>query len=161
MHRCLLLFRVSPSYISRIMKLVFKLRSENLPAIFLPIPIWENLIAAGKEFEKKWNFPNCFAIVDGKHVRIFCPGKTGLLYLNYKDFFSIVLLAFVDAIYNFMMVDIGSYGKEGDSGIIEKFNIESLPRNEEFYSPPRQLTEDVWGPYMITGMLLSNWECTR
>lgn len=144
-------FRISPSYISRIVKQVLKLCGENLPDVLMPTPKKEHLIAKAKEFEEKWNFPNCIAAVDGKHVRIFCPGKSGSQFFNYKDFFSVVLLAFVDANYKFFMVDIGSYGKEGDSGIIQKSNIGKLIKNEEFYPPLRQVQENLVLPYVIVG----------
>jgi hypothetical protein len=65
-------------------------------------------------------FPNCISAIDGKHIRIFCLSKTGSVFYNYKDFFSNVLLTFVDANYKLIVVDIGPFGKEGDSGILEK-----------------------------------------
>lgn len=144
-------FRISPSYISRIVKQVLKVCTERLPAIFMPTPLLPHLLAIAKEFEEKWNFPNCISAVDGKHVRIFCPGKSGSQFFNYKDFFSVVLLAFVDANYKFVMVDIGSYGKEGDSGIIEKSNLGKLIKNEQFYPPPRQVGENLVLPYVLVG----------
>jgi len=52
-----------------------------------------------------------------------CPKKTGSLFFNYKEYFSIVLLAFVDANCKFLIIDVGSYGKEGDSGIFNKTAI--------------------------------------
>jgi hypothetical protein len=72
-----------------------------------------------RNFANNGIFPTISA-VDGKHIRIFCPSKTGSLFYNYKDFFSTFLLAFVDINYKFIVVDIGSFGKEGDSGILEK-----------------------------------------
>jgi len=76
-----------------------------------------------EEFSYKWNFPNYISAIDGKHVRIRSPSKSGSLFHNYKDFYSIVLLAMVDANYKFIVVDIGSFGKEGDSGIFLKSNM--------------------------------------
>ncbi|KAF0687727.1 protein ANTAGONIST OF LIKE HETEROCHROMATIN PROTEIN 1-like, partial [Aphis craccivora] len=67
------------------------------------------------EFWTKWNFPNCILAIDGKHVRIRCPNNSGSLFFNHKDYFSTVLLAMVDANYKFVAIDVGSYGKEGDS----------------------------------------------
>lgn len=75
------------------------------------------------EFYNKWNFPNCVAGVDGKHIRIFCPKNSGSLFFNYKEHFSIVLLAMVDANCKFIFVDIGAYGKEGDSSIFSSSKI--------------------------------------
>jgi hypothetical protein len=37
---------------------------------------------------------------------------------NYKDFFSVALMAVADTNYRFVYVDIGSYGKDWDSTII-------------------------------------------
>lgn len=71
----------------------------------------------------KWNYPNCILAIDGKHVRVRSPSNTGSLFYNYKDYFSIVLLAIVDANYKFIAVDVGSFGREGDSGIFLKSNM--------------------------------------
>ena len=47
-------------------------------------------------FMKGWNFPHTYAAIDGKHVAIRKPPKSGTLYYNYKGFFSVILLAMVD-----------------------------------------------------------------
>ena len=51
-----------------------------------------------KAFEEKWQFPNCFATMDGKHLTSFHSIHSGSTYYNYKGFRSVVLLALVDAI---------------------------------------------------------------
>lgn len=48
------------------------------------------------------------------------------MFFSYKDYYSTVLLAIVDANYKFIAVDVGSYRKEGDSGILKKNTPTSL-----------------------------------
>lgn len=108
--------------------------------IFLPMPSLEELKIKSKDFEEKWQFPNCVGAIDGKHVlRISAPSLSGSLYFNYKLFFSIVLLAVVDANYKFTYIDVGSYGKEGDSGIFDKSNIGKLFISGKLFPPPKKL----------------------
>lgn len=90
--------------------------------------------------------------IDGKHVRVFCPKRSGSLYYNYKLFYSIVLLAVVDANYRFMYVDVGSYGKEGDSGILEKSEIGRCIASGNFFPRPRKLPHcDTVLPCVLVG----------
>lgn len=49
-------------------------------------------------FEGFWNAPHCIGAVDRKHGLIK-PPASGSYYFNYKNMFSIVLLAVVDADY--------------------------------------------------------------
>lgn len=88
--------------------------------IVLPQPIEGRLLMLSNKFMSQWNFPNCVGAIDGKHVRIKAPCNTGSLFFNYKEFYSMVLLAIVDADCKFIAVDIGSYGREGDAGIAFK-----------------------------------------
>lgn len=74
-------------------------------------------------FYENSNFPNCIGSIDGKHIRIKCPKKSGSMFFYYKQFFSIVLLAVADANYKFIMIDVGSYGKNSDGGVLSNSNI--------------------------------------
>jgi DDE superfamily endonuclease len=77
----------------------------------------EEWMAIADRFSSEWQFPNCIGALDGKHVHMFPPKNSGSLYYNYKEGFSIVLMALVDADYKFIGVDIGANGKCSDSGI--------------------------------------------
>ena len=49
-----------------------------------------------------------------------CPRKAGSAYFNYKNFYSIVLLAVCDAKYCFTFVDIGAYGSTNDASVLSE-----------------------------------------
>ncbi|XP_068219245.1 uncharacterized protein, partial [Palaemon carinicauda] len=72
-----------------------------------------------REFESRWNFPNCVGAVDGKHVCITPPPDCGSYFWNYKGYNSLVLLGVVNVNYEFTMADIRTNGRVSDGRVIE------------------------------------------
>lgn len=84
----------------------------------MPFPTTEDWRSIATDFLHRWNFPNCLVSIDGKHVVIRAPDILGSLFFNYMETYSVVLLAVVDAQYCFRVVDVGSYGRTSDGGVL-------------------------------------------
>lgn len=110
-------YRVHHSTIGRIVEKCLGSIIAHFLEKAMPTPTSESFKRVIDDFFAKWNFPNCSGAIDGKHVKIKCPLNSGSAYFNYKDFYSMVLLAIVDANYKYIAIDVGSYGREGDAGI--------------------------------------------
>ena len=117
-----------------------------------------------REFRNRWNVPHACGALDGKHVAIRKPNCSGSLYRNYKSFFSIVLLALVDADYKFIWADVGGMGHQSDaqlyngselkehldSGVLDLPAPDPLPNDNEPF-PYFFLGDDAFG--LMTNMM--------
>ena len=94
---------------------------------------WTNI---GNLFEEKWNFPNCLGAVDGKHVHITPPKDAGSYFYNYKGYNSLVLMAVVNANYEFLYADIGTNGRVSDGGVLNNTTFGKKLKDNELHIPP-------------------------
>lgn len=106
-----------------------------------------------QQFEARWNLPHAVGALDGKHVACRCPPKTGSQYFNYKGFYSVVLLALVDADYKFLWADLGGCGSASDAQIYNDSELKQYAEDGRIGFPdPEPLphdTQDV--PYFFVG----------
>jgi hypothetical protein len=104
-----------------------------------------------KDFEVTWNFPHCLGALDGKHVVMQCPANTGSTFYNYKGTFSIVLMALVDANYNFIYAHVGCQGRISDGGVFNATPFSSLLYQDKLSIPnPEPLSGRIIPtPYVI------------
>ena len=111
---------------------------------------WKNI---AEEFLKLWNFPHCIGAIDGKHIAIQCPGNSGSQYYNYKGFFSIVHMAVCDAHYVFTLVNIGDYGSNNDSGVLQNSAMGKALESNSLGIPEQEPFEgcEVPLPYYLVG----------
>lgn len=88
------------------------------------------------EFASMHQFYNTCGAIDGKHIAIEKPAKSGALYYNYKGFYSIVLLAVVNARKEFIMVDAGINGRISDGGVMYYSKFGELFQLSKLNLPP-------------------------
>uniref|UniRef100_UPI00358EEE5F putative nuclease HARBI1 n=1 Tax=Myxine glutinosa TaxID=7769 RepID=UPI00358EEE5F len=105
------------------------------------------------DFESKWNIPHVLGALDGKHVALRCAPNSGSVYHNYKGFFSIVLMALVDADYKFLWVDVGGMGHMSDAQILNASELKECIENETigFPDPLAMRNDDEEIPFFILG----------
>ena len=134
-------YRISTSAISCFVPDVCEVIYDVLVDEYMKFPQnKEEWLHLAKEYEERWQFPNCFAAVDGKHIALFHPSLSGSIYYNYKGFHSIVLMALVDANYKFIYVDVSCQGRLSDGGVFKNTSFYKLLINGKLNLPePRQL----------------------
>lgn len=124
-------FKIGRATVSKIVaetsEAIYKVLSEKYMRPPTTVEEWQ---AIAEQFEEKWNLPHVVGAIDGKHIRVQCPKNSGSLYHNYKGFFSLVLLAVCDANYCFTIFDVGQFGSNNDSGVLQNSGIvESFEEN--------------------------------
>ena len=87
-------------------------------------------------FYETWNFPNCLGAIDGKHIHLRAPDKTGTVFFNYKKTFSINLMAVAGPDYRFISVDIGQIRSASDAGVWERSEFGKAWKNRSINVPP-------------------------
>ena len=77
------------------------------------------------DMEEMWQFPCCWAALDGCHIPIKCPPggqESSKEYHNFKNF-SVVLMAMVDSYYRFIWRSCGYPGNSHDSVIFQSTDL--------------------------------------
>ena len=79
-----------------------------------------------REMESECQFKYSFSAIDGSHLPIKCPpggGEAMKQYHNFKNFYSVILLALVDANYRFIWASVGAPGNTHDSTLFQSTNL--------------------------------------
>ena len=72
------------------------------------------------EFKNQMECPPCIWTLEGKHIAMKEPNKSGSEYYNYNYFFSLILLALVKTEYRFLLIESGSSGSCSDKQIFNR-----------------------------------------
>ncbi|XP_053692619.1 putative nuclease HARBI1 [Sabethes cyaneus] len=139
-------YRVSKQYTGIIIDLVCEAICRALKDT-VPEHSESMFLNVANGFNRKWNFPNCIGAIDGKHVAIKAPPKSGSIFYNYKGFHSLSLLAICDASYKFTYLDIGAYGSEGDCSFFRNSKFGSDVLNDRLCFPDNATVNGVKLPF--------------
>ncbi|XP_050311465.1 putative nuclease HARBI1 [Anthonomus grandis grandis] len=129
---------ISPQSLSKIIPETCSAIYQVLKDEYIKFPTTENewnIIA--NDYETKCNFPNCVGAVDGKYVNVLPPAGSGSYFYNYKGGHSLVLMAIVNANYEFIMVDFGVNGRISDGGVIDHTIFYQKLKNGKLSLPPK------------------------
>jgi len=109
---------------------------------------WEEVSA---DFERLWNYPHCIGALDGKRILLQAPVNSGSYFYDYKQQFSLILMALVDAHYRFLYVDVGANGRQSDGSVFANCRLSSaLERNILNVPTGRPLPgTDTFAPFVV------------
>lgn len=139
-------YLLGASTIRKIVKDTCEAIWDCLVSEYMPPKNYEEWLQVARQFYERTQFPNCVGAIDGKHIRVKCPGNSGSDFFNYKSFFSVVLLAVTDADYRFVAIDVGSYGCNNDSFVLSNSKFGKMLIKEELKIPdPALLPNDTEG----------------
>ena len=152
-HSLAFAFRVPHNTISLLIREVCQQITEEFQDVIATpkTPFEWKQIAQG--FSSKWQFNHCLGTLDGKHVAITCPQNSGSVFHNYKGYFSIVLLALVDANYKFIWADIGGNKSTSDCALFNRSKLRRAIEIGTINFPEDEAIEEGGGdvPYFIVG----------
>lgn len=147
-------FRMCKSSISEVVREVCQAIQNEYWDETIQLPATpDEWLAVAEGFKTRWNFHHTLGALDGKHVALIKPRGAISEYYNYKKFHSIILMALVDANYQFLWLNIGTEGAAGDAQIWNGCDLKRrLSNNTMNLPPPEPLPGDVTDiPYFIIG----------
>ena len=147
-------YRIGKTTVSSIIKetcLVIwqALKDKYMRAPCLPDD-WTNI---GEDFMELWNLPHCIGAIDGNTLPLNAQSIVALYITTIKGFFSTVLMAVCDAHYVFTFINIGDYGSNNDSGVLENSVMGTAFANNSLGIPDAEPVEgcSIPLPYFLVG----------
>jgi hypothetical protein len=129
-------FRVAHNTIHSVVKEVCLAIFEEYGDLIKCPTTQEEWLEKSQEFADRWNWFHCLGALDGKHIAIKKPPNSGSLYYNYKGFYSVILMALVDAKYRFLWVEMGANGAASDAQIYNASHLKEMLDDGTLGVPP-------------------------
>jgi hypothetical protein len=132
MHGFLVAHNSCSKIVKKVCKAIIDEYQEELIRTPQTAPEWQQVADL---FGSRWQFHNAIGAIDGKHIRVQKPANSGSEYRNYKGYFSVVLMALVDANYEFLWVEAGAHGVCSDAQIFNGFQLKRRVEADRFNIP--------------------------
>ena len=144
------LFRIHFTTISAFVPIVCYYIYQVLKGEYGKVPASETeWIALADESNKRWNFPNAIAAIDGKHISIKKTVSGVSEFYNYKGFYSVVLMGMFSHDYRFLFHDTGCQGRISDGGVWANSKFCKDLKNRKLKIPKGRAltkpTDPLWG----------------
>lgn len=85
----------------------------------MTMPNKDTWIVIADEYWEKWQFSNSIGVLDGKHVIILAPNCREVCTETTRKH----TLSCFWRCYNFILVDVGAYERNGDGGVLLNSNF--------------------------------------
>ncbi|KAL1434676.1 hypothetical protein MTO96_011451 [Rhipicephalus appendiculatus] len=99
---------------------------RKLEPKFIRFPKRSELAEHLRQFSAVTGFPQGVGALDGCHIEVCPPVEHASDYINYKGWYSTILLAVADHHYKFLYTNVGSPGRNHDAGVFETSKLPSL-----------------------------------
>ena len=115
------------------------------------------------DFEELWQFQYCWGAIDGCHIPIKCPKGNAASrkeYYNFKHFYSVVLMAIVDAKYRFIWGSCGFPGNSYDSIIFQSTDLwDEIKQGNVIPNISKDVDGERVSPFLVgdSAFPLSTW----
>ena len=114
----------------------------------------EKMLDLMRCMDAEWQFTFSYAAIDGSHISIRCPpggAEAAKEYYNFKNFYSVILVAIVNAKYRFIWGCFGYPGTLHDSMIFQSIELYSYLTSGTF-----QNMAQIEGSVMVPPILLGD-----
>ncbi|XP_065324676.1 uncharacterized protein LOC135931473 [Gordionus sp. m RMFG-2023] len=145
--------KIGKTSVSTIVTSTCRLIWIGLQPKHLCLPTVEQMLEISAEYFRKSGFPHIIGSIDGKHVKIKQPKKSGSTFYNYKKYNSIVIQGISDDKARFMLIEVGFPGSISDRSIFSKslFYEGMINKIIKIPNPNFLPSTDIRAPYVFVG----------
>ncbi|XP_049268088.1 uncharacterized protein LOC125757050 [Rhipicephalus sanguineus] len=122
---------------------------RRLESRYVKFPREREVAEHVRRFAAVTGFPQGMGALDGCHIEVCPPKENAADYINYKGWYSVILLAVVDHTYKFQYTNVGTPGKNHDSNVFQRSRLPKVLAGSRFTKDKRLLKNVEIGPVLL------------